>query len=563
MDFGILDLFKLIGALGFFIYGMKVMSEGIQKAAGNQMRQILSSMTQNRYLGVFTGFLITCLLQSSSATTVMTVSFVNAGLMTLAESAGVMMGANVGTTLTAWLVSFFGFKVKIAAIALPIIAVGFPMLFFKKERTKYLGEFLVGFALLFMGLNELKHAVPDLKGNPELLAFLAEYSSYGILSTLLFIGVGTLLTVIVQSSSAAMALTITMCHQGWIPFEIAAPMVLGENIGTTITAELASIVGNVHAKRSARIHSMFNIIGVSWMIFAHPFYLDVIDNIMTSNGGASPFESSESIPIALSYFHTAFNLSNVILLIWFVPYLVKLAIKMVPSKGEADEQFQLEYINAGLMITPELSILEAKKEIVKMGKLCKKMNDFTIELIQQPNEKKADNILNRIKKYEDITDRMEVEIADYLSKTSQGELTESTSIRVRSMLSMIGDLERIGDIYYQMSKNIERKLSKKVYFIPEQRDNIIEMFKLLEEALDIMMENLEMEYSSVTISAASDIEEKINSLRNRLRKEHLRSIEKGDYNIISGMIYSDLYSSCEKIGDHVINVAEGITGEVA
>ena len=266
---------------------------------------------------------MTCLVQSSSATTVMTVSFVNAGLMTLAESTGVMMGENVGTTLTAWLVSFFGFKVKIAHFALPIIAFGFPVLFVKRGKAKYWGEFLIGFALLFMGLAALKGAVPDLKGNPQVLEFLATYSDMGVLSTLLFIAVGTLLTIVVQSSSAAMALTITMCHQGWIPFEIAAPMVLGENIGTTITAELASLVANVHAKRSARIHSMFNIIGVTWMVFAHPYYLKAINSLMISNGSVSPFESAESVPIALSYFHTAFNVSNVFIMIWFVPLLVK------------------------------------------------------------------------------------------------------------------------------------------------------------------------------------------------------------------------------------------------
>ena len=267
MDFSLIDTLTLLGALGFFIYGMKIMSEGIQKAAGNKLRQILSAMTKNRFFGVFTGFLITALVQSSSATTVMTVSFVNAGLLSLVESAGVMMGANIGTTITAWLISIFGFKVKIASIALPIIAIGLPMMFSKKSKTKAMAEFLIGFALLFMGLDALKHSVPDLRQNPEILAFLSGFTDMGILSTLMFIGIGTIITIVLQSSSAAMALTLVMCNNGWIPFETAAAMVLGENIGTTITAELASLVGNVHAKRSARIHSMFNIIGVTWMIF--------------------------------------------------------------------------------------------------------------------------------------------------------------------------------------------------------------------------------------------------------------------------------------------------------
>jgi len=320
------DFLIIIGALGFFIYGMKVMSDGIQKVAGSKMRNILSSMTSNRFLGITTGFLITALLQSSSATTVMTVSFVNAGLLSLVESIGVIMGANIGTTITAWLISILGFKIKISTIALPIIAVGFPLMFSKKSNIKAWAEVLIGFALLFMGLDELKHAVPDLKQNPGFLSFLADYADKGYFSTIIFIGVGTILTLVVQSSSAAMALTLVMCFEGYIPFELAAAMVLGENIGTTITANLAALVANVHAKRAARAHFIFNVFGVIWMIIAFPFVIELIDQYMTIYMGMSPLnpeDKSATVPLGLSIFHTTFNIFNVLLLVGFVPFMAK------------------------------------------------------------------------------------------------------------------------------------------------------------------------------------------------------------------------------------------------
>ena len=564
MEYGFTDFLTLIGALGFFIYGMKVMSEGIQKAAGNKLRQILGAMTKNRFFGVMTGFLITSLVQSSSATTVMTVSFVNAGLLSLVQSAGVMMGANIGTTITAWLVSYFGFKFKIVAIALPIIAIGMPMMFSKKGTVKSWGEFMIGFALLFMGLNELKHAVPNLKENPELLSFLANYTDLGFLTSVMFVGVGALMTIIIQSSSAAMTLTFVMCFNGWIPFEVAAAMVLGENIGTTITAELASLVGNVHAKRSARIHSMFNIIGVTWMLILLPYFLQGIawfsEGVM---GNASPYADSEAIPFALSYFHTAFNFLNVLLLIWFVPFLTKVAIKTVPSRGEDDEIFHLEYIGSSVMTTPELAILEAGKEVAKFGQLTDKLARFVPNLLIETEPKKFKKLLQRIRKYEEITDRMEVEIADYLGKVSQGELSQATSIKVRGMLSIINDLERIGDISYQMSKVIERKSENKIWFTPGQRERINEMFKLVEKALEHMVKVLGENPPANFLQTAKNLENDINEMRNKLRKEHLQKLqtEKGDYNFRNGLIYIDIFSSIEKLGDHIINVSEAVAGE--
>ena len=561
MDFGIFDLLKLIGALGFFIYGMKVMSEGIQKIAGEKMRQILGAMTSNRFFGVGTGFLLTALVQSSSATTVMTVSFVNAGLLSLTESIGVIMGANIGTTVTGWLISIFGFKVQIAKIALPIIAIGFPMMFSSKGNWKSWAEFLIGFALLFMGLDALKQSVPDLRSNPEILAFLAGYADMGLWSSLMFIGVGTVLTLIVQSSSAAMALTLVMCNEGWIPFEVAAAMILGENIGTTITANLAALIANVHAKRAARAHFIFNMVGVVWMVLLFQFFIKGIDSYMISSTGVSPLDDPKSVPIALSLFHTTFNITNVVLMLGFVKLIEKAVIKMVPSRGDTDEEYHLEYISTGLMGTTELSLLESQKEIAKFGKIDRKMLGFVKELLQTTDKKTANDLFIRAKKYEEITDRMEVEIADYLLKVSEGELSESSSIQVRSQLSIIADLERAADIMYQMSKNIERKLDDKTWFTPEQRNNLLGMFMLLEDAMDIMVNNLASEYDVVSLYAADLKEVEINKRRNELRKEHFKSMEQGDYNIQSGLIYTDLFSSCEKIGDQVINVTEAITGE--
>ena len=565
MEFGIFELLRLIGALGFFIYGMKVMSDGIQKVAGSKMRSILSKMTSNRFFGIATGFMITALLQSSSATTVMIVSFVNAGLLTLVESIGVIMGANVGTTITAWLISLLGFKVKISAIALPIIAIGFPMMFSSKSSIKSWAEVLIGFALLFMGLDELKAAVPNLKDNPEFLGFLASYADMGIFSTILFIGVGTILTLVVQSSSAAMALTLVMCYEGYIPFELAAAMVLGENIGTTITANLAAMVGNVHAKRAARAHFIFNIFGVIWMLFAFQFFITNIDSYMINNMGLSPLnfdmENPVAIPLGLSIFHTTFNILNVLFLVGFVPLISRIVIKIQPSKGEMDEEFHLEHIGTGLMQTGELSVLEANKEVAKFGDIATRLFNMIPELLKETDNSKFKKLMDRIRKYEDITDRMEVEIADYLAKASQGEMSDSASIKVRSMISIINDMERIGDICYQLSITIERKREQKAYFTPELRTSLEEMITEVQKAMAIMNKNLNSSYSQVLIADADEAELAINKMRNQLRKKYLQNIEKGEGKIQTGMIYNNLIHSLEKVGDHVLNVSEAITGK--
>ena len=554
MNYELFDIIKLIGSLALFIYGMKIMSEGMQRMAGQRMRQILGKMTSNRFYGVLSGFSITALIQSSSATTVMVVSFVNAGLITLTQSAGLMMGANIGTTVTAWLISILGFKVNIAELSLPVIALGVPMLFSSNSKWKFRGEAIIGFAILFMGLDALKNSVPDWNNNPEIFEILSGYTDMGIC-------VGTGITIIIQSSSAAIALTLVMCYNGWIPFEIGAAMVLGENMGTTITAELASLATNVHSKRAARINSLFNIVGVSWMaFFAMPYYLKFIDYFMISANLGSPFESNSAIPIALSIFHTAFNVTNVLLLIGFVPKIVKLAEKTVRSKGDEDEAFHLEYIGTAITATAELSILEANKEIQKFGRITKRTFQFTAELVSQKKNKEFTRLLRKISKYEDNTDRMEIEIANYLTKVSQGELSEMSSLKIRGMLSMINDFERICDICYQMSKAIESQKDQDVYFTTDQMNNLKSIFDLVEEALENMIVNLNNEDEQVTIRKAGTLEIAINRMRDKLKSKHLSSIEKGDYNFESGINYNDLFSSCEKIGDHIFNVNEAIVG---
>lgn len=566
MNFSFIDGLTLLGALGFFIYGMKIMSEGIQRTAGSKLREILRGMTQNRYLGVFTGFLITCLVQSSSATTVMVVSFANAGLLSLIESIGVIMGANIGTTVTAWLIAFFGFKVKITSFALPIIAIGFPLMFAKKASVRSTADVFIGFALLFMGLDALKNAVPDLNSNPEILEFLGSFTGYGILTTIIFVGVGTIMTIIVQSSSAAMALTLTLLFNNIITFEIAAAMVLGENIGTTITANLAAIVANVHAKRAARAHLIFNVLGVTWLVLIFPVFIDLIEYLWSPaqkllQTVIKDIDKSQS-ELQLSLFHTVFNVINTLLMIGFIPLIAKAVTKLVPSKGLEDEAFHLEYIGTGTMVTTEASILEAKKELLRFGKITKKMTGFVSGLLIETDRKVFKKTLSRIKKYEEITDRIESEMVLYLSKVSEGELSEEASLKIRAMLSIANDLETIADINYTMSKILKRKSEDKIYFIPSQRENLQKMFKLLEAAMDQMQENLDKENNEEGLKESYSSEQAINKMRNSLKKEHLKSIEKGEYKYESGMIYTDMFAAIESIGDRVISIAEAAAGKI-
>ncbi len=570
MEFSFLDILKIIGSLGFFIYGMKVMSEGLQKAAGEKLRYVLGSMTKNKYLGVLSGFLITALVQSSSATTVMTVSFVNAGLLSLVQSAGIMMGANIGTTITAWLVSTLGFKIKIAEIALPIIAFAFPLMFMKFKNAKYWGEFLIGFALLFMGLGFLKDAVPDIKGNPELLEFLQGFTHWGYGSYLLFIAIGTILTIVVQSSSASMTITLVLVAKGWISFDIAAAMVLGENIGTTITAELASMIGNVHGKRSARIHSLFNIAGVTWMLLIFPYFLQMVEWVtlhigfgnLDLNKSEGIIVSATTLTLGLSVFHTLFNLFNVLIMINFAEKIVVIATRTVKSKSDEDEEFHLEYINTAAIKTPELSLMEVKRELVVYSGIIVKMVGFINQMYTETKKSKIEKLLKKIKKREEHTDRLEIEIADYLSKVSEIELSASESLRVRSMLSISNDMERIGDIFFQIGIELDKKADQSNWFTPEQREGLMIMTAKVSDAVLLMQENLDEEWNKVDLTEAMEVEDEINKMKKSLRKQHIISIENRDYNVKSGLIYANLYTYLERAGDHTINVTEAIKGQV-
>ncbi len=560
MEYTIGDFFSLLGSLALFLFGMKLMSEGIQKAAGDGFQRILRSMTRNRVFGVLTGFLITGLVQSSSATTVMTVSFVNAGLLTLTESAGIMMGANIGTTVTAWFLSILGFKVKLGAIAIPILAVGVPMLFFKRTRIRFWGETIIGFALLFYGLTLLKGAVPDIKHNPELVSFVADFTNWGYFSYLLFILIGGLLTVIIQSSSATMALTLVMTAQGWISFEIAAAMVLGENIGTTITAELASLAANVYAKRSAKIHTLFNVVGVGWMILVFPWFLDGIAYINGFDSLAALDSNPGSIPVALSTFHTLFNLINVLIMINFVPLLVKLATKLVKSKGKEDEEFRLEFINSNI-ITPEISALEARNEITRMGTYVSKMMAQLESLMSEKDEVKRDKLIAKLIKYEEVSDRLEEEISEFLAKMSKQQQTRASSDSVQMMLGLIHDLENIADIFVSMGRAIMSKNKKKIWFTPGQREKIDELLSLVRESLAVMNENLDKwEISEEDLNKAQTIENQIDKMRKKLRKNYLTKIEEGEYNVRGGILYAELFNSCERLADYAENVSKGLSG---
>ena len=565
MAFGFVDFLQLIGALGFFIYGMKVMSDGIQKVAGSKMRDILAAMTSNRVFGLITGFLITALVQSSSATTVMIVSFVNAGLLSLVESIGVIMGANIGTTVTAWLISILGFKVKISALALPIIAVGFPMLFSSRDKVNSWAHVLIGFALLFMGLDELKHSVPDLKSNPQMLSFLQHYADMGYLSTFIFIIVGTVLTLIVQSSSAAMALTLVMCNEGWIPFELAAAMVLGENIGTTITANLAALVGNVHAKRAAGAHFIFNVFGVIWMFIVFPFFLKGIASYMGTYMNMYPSQASdmynpEHIPIALSIFHSLFNFINVGMLIWFVPFIAKTVIRVIPSKGD-DEDFRLEFIGRGLVKTPDLSLAEAENEIVKFAKINRKGVQKISNLIEETENREQQKLIKKIKEYEDHTDLIEIKVAEFLMELSKLELSDEGSRRVQSFLAVINHMESIGDIYYQMSRSVQQKIEKRIWFDESHRKDLRELRDMVFESMDLMNVALRQRPDQINMDAAIEVERRINEKRDKFKARNFKRIEKGKTNLDAGLIYMDLVSGYEKIADHVVHISEVMRGD--
>lgn len=560
MNYSFLDFLQLIGSLGLFLYGMKVMSDSLQKVAGSKMRSILSAMTSNRFLGLFTGVLVTAITQSSSATTVMIVSFVNAGLMNLTQSIGVIMGANIGTTVTGWIISILGFQVDIAAYALPIIGISLPMIFSTKTTRRSWGELLLGFALLFIGLEYLKTSVPDIKSSPELFGFLKSYTEGGYKSIFLFLGIGTILTVIIQSSSATMALTFVMCNEGWIPFEMAAAMVMGENIGTTVTANIAAAVGNISAKRTAFVHFLFNILGIVWLlILFHPF-VNLVDYLMVKYKGVSPMtaEGLAMIPMGLALFHTLFNITNSALWIGMTGVLEYLVLKILPSKESEEEEFHLKFITTGMMSTSELSILQARNEVQFYAKHTKKMFGFVQKLMAEENDSKFNKLFARVEKYENISDKVEVEIANYLSHVNQYKLSDLGKERSRSMIKLISDLESIADSNYNLARAIKRMRENKIKFDGAILEQLFMVFNLVDDALTVMKENLSKEERLIDIEKANLLETQINLMRDNLKAEHLENLKNGVYTVETGIIFNDMVQECERLGDFIINVSEAL-----
>ncbi len=597
MSYSFLDFLGLLGSVGLFLYGMKVMSEGLQKAAGDRLRNILSAMTRNRFTGTLTGFLITALIQSSSASTVMVVSFVNAGLMTLAQSMAVIMGANVGTTFTAWVIALFGFKVNISAFVLPLIGLSIPLLFTKSSRNKSIGEFLIGFAFLFMGLDMISKYVPDLQSNPEMFAFLQHYSSMGFGSVLIFMFVGLVVTMVIQSSAATFAITLIMCSKGWIDFDLSCALILGSNIGTTVTPLLASMSGNVAAKRTAMGHLLFNLLGCVWVLcvfypFVHlnvwiteelgqgdPTQLasyvnqiektqpDVYDHLFDNSLPqgheviAKVSELQQSVSIGLSVFHTVFNLINLAIMIWFTNLYVKIVCKLVPAKHKEDEEFQLKFISGGLVSATELNITQAEKEIAVFGERVGRMLDMAKDLVHTKRDSEEFSTLySRLEKYEDISDRMEIEIAHFLNRVAEGRLSNEGKHKIAGMLRMVSEIESIADCCMGDGKILVRKNQSGVKFNEEIYDNIDAMFAHVKGAMNSMLALLgNMEHASEhEIIKSYNKEREINNFRNQLRTGNIANINDKHYEYQAGIYYMDLVANLEKTGDYIINVVDAI-----
>jgi phosphate:Na+ symporter len=557
MEYTFYDFLKLMGSLALFLYGMKIMSEGLQKFAGDKLRRILTAMTTNRVTGVLTGVLITALIQSSSATTVMVVSFVNAGLLTLAQSIGVIMGANIGTTVTAWIISALGFKVDIAAFALPLLTVGVIMLFMQKSKHKSIGEFIMGFCFLFMGLSYLKANAPDLQANPEMLAFVQNYADMGFASILLFVLIGTVLTMIVQASAATMAITLIMCANGWISFELGAALVLGENIGTTITANLAAITGNTQSRRAALAHLVFNVFGVIWVLCLFGPFTNMVTWIVENWIGVTDNGDGSFVSFQLSAFHTCFNICNVLILIWFVKFIEKTVCKILPVK-ENDEDTRLRYITGGLLSTAELSVLEAQKEIALYAQRTRKMFGFVQELLHTKKGDEFNKLYSRIEKYESISDNMEIEIANYLNKVSEGRLSSESKTRIQNMLREVTEIESIGDSCYNLARTLSRKRqNSQEDFTEKQYEHIGNMMNLVDGALEEMDKIITYRPNHhVDVNKSYNIENEINNYRNQLKNQNINDVNNQVYGYQIGVYYMDVIAECEKLGDYVINVVD-------
>ena len=570
---GILQIFTLLGALGMFLIGMNMMSSGLQKAAGERLRGFLSAMTSNPFKGVLTGLGITSVIQSSSATTVMVVSFVNAGLLTLTQAIGVIMGANIGTTVTAWMVAWLGFKADISILAVPMMLFGFLFSNSKKDQRKNIGELIIGFSLLFLGLSFMKESVPDLRQTPEVLQFVTTWSSYGFGSVLLFLVFGTVLTLVLQSSSATMAITLIMLSMGWIPFNMACAMVLGENIGTTITANIAASIGNTQAKRAAMSHTIFNVTGVVWALILFNPFLKLV-GFVTENLFGLPNPAAEGFVVTeagtasstaalygLSMLHTLFNTINMLILIWFTGAIAKAVSWIVKApKNQESDAFRLKYISAGPLATPELSVEQAFEEIIHFANISKNGAEYIKSAINESDNDKFEELRQKLVKYEEISDRIEFEIASFLNEVSTEEISESTSIKIKAMYKIIGELESLGDSGEAISRILSRKNINKKKFDNNSIKNLNAMADAVEQAYNAMIENLTLAHKGelVNILNANNAEDRLNTLRNNLRDEMIENIDNDGKNYHTGVYYIDIVNTYERMGDFMINISQDL-----
>lgn len=550
----LINIFSLVGSLALFLYGMKIMSEGLEKFAGDRLRSILGAMTKNRLMGVLTGVGITALIQSSSATTVMVVSFVNAGLMTLRQSIGVIMGANIGTTVTAWIISAVGFKVNISAFAIPLLAIGLPLIFSGKSKRKSIGEFVFGFSFLFMGLTFLQDAATAMNIGDMVAGMLAHVPCDSFFTIILFVIVGALVTMLVQASAATMAITLMLFGMN-IPgfgFEQAAALAMGQNIGTTITAFIASLTANTQARRAALAHMFFNVFGVVVVLLVFYPACDLISWMVTDVMGGA-----DNPLYKLSAFHTAFNIANTLLLIWFVPQIEQFVCKVLPEK-DAEEPEKLQYITAGLLSTAELSIIQARKEISQFAIRCQRQFNFLLDMHNIEKDEDFEKLFDKVKKYENITDNMEYEIAHYLQHIAEGRLSDEAKLQMMRMLREIDDLESIGDCNFNIARTLSRKRSNcKEHFTDKQLANIKKMEGLVGEAMQLMVNALgQAEGEGHDIAKSYEIENSINNLRNDLRADNLEQLSEGAYDYKLGAFYLDTINGFEKLADYILNVAQ-------
>jgi len=562
MDYGFSEVLKLIGSLSLFLFGMKTMSEGIQKLAGARLRSFMGAVTSNPVMGVFTGMTVTAIIQSSSAVTVMLVSFVNAGLMTLSQAVGVIMGANIGTTITGWVIAVVGFELDLGDLALPLIGLSFPLMMMGKERVKLFGSFLLGFAVLFLGLEFLKDSVPDLTQYPEFFSWIERFSELEFLSVLTLIGLGALIVAVIQSSSAGMALTLVFSYNGWIGFGEAAALVLGFDLGTTLTANLAALMGNRQAKRTALAHTLFNLVGVISVLLIFKTMVNVITQTMVTMGMDSPDANPTNIPLALIFFHTTFNIFNTLVVIGFVKPFVSLIERIIPVASYKSERPHLEYFNSGFLQAAELSVIQARKETLKFAELSHRMFNFIPAMIIETDKKEFEEILQRVSKYEEITDRVEVEITAFLSAVSKKQLSDQSLEELRRIRLSASEIEKIGDICFKMSTVLAKKREEKVYFTPAQRSELFEMFKLTNDAFENVLESLEKgeSYSRQNLARANELELRINTFRDAAADAVIEEIEKGTVHVKSAFYFNKLITSCEKVGDNLYNIAESVSG---